>query len=315
VSRALGLGLLLALATGCADRTLPLDAEDPPGPQQPVDPPLGDPTTPPDPPGSPGTPAIYLADADGSHVRLLVAGERPAWSPDGRRIAFQRDGSIHVIGIDGRGEIPLGEGREPAWAPDGHRLAFTSHDGIAVMRDDGSQVTTLLRHDFRDDTDAPSYQGVGMPAWSPAGDLIAFEHLGDGDVIPVQIFVVNADGSDPRRATPTRGIQYAESDPSWSPDGSEIAFWSFGYGIAVVSSAGGTPRRIYQNDPAVSYGAKPVWSGDGSSFLFTANLFSPETRAIWVVGRTGGAAIVLIDSGADPAVSPDGATLAFDRIE
>lgn len=34
------------------------------------------------------------------------------------------------------------------------------------------------------------------------------------------------------------------SDPAWSPDGSEVVFWSFGYGIAAVAAVGGTPRPI-----------------------------------------------------------------------
>ncbi|MGH7631205.1 MAG: TolB family protein [Gemmatimonadales bacterium] len=69
-----------------------------------------------------------------------MAGERPAWSPDGRRIAFQRDGNVHVIGIEGTGETVLGVGREPAWAPGGTRLAFAGSEGIAVMREDGSAL-------------------------------------------------------------------------------------------------------------------------------------------------------------------------------
>ena len=194
--RALGHAVLLALSLGCADRTLPLDPGGA-GREEPTDPP-------PDLPAL--LPEIHIANADGSNARFLVAGERPAWSPDGQRIAFQLTGNIHVIGIDGTGQRSLGAGLEPSWAPDGSRLVFTNGEGIAVMRDDGSDITTLLRHDFRDDTYAEWDLGVGKPAWSPDGNRIAFEHRGDGDLKPAQIFVMNADGSDPRRPTLAPGV-------------------------------------------------------------------------------------------------------------
>jgi Tol biopolymer transport system component len=184
-------------------------------------------------------------------------------------------------------------------------------EGIAVMNLDGSGVRTLLSHSFRKDTYAPWDLGIGKPAWSPDGSRIAFEHRGDGDMTPAQIFVMNVDGTNPHRLTSTAPFQYAESDPAWSPDGSRIAYWSYGYGIATVPAAGGAPQSVYANFPAVAYGAKPAWSPDGSRIAFTANRFlSP---AIWSIGSGGGPVSPLIADAYEAVWSPDGSWIAFGR--
>gem|GEM_PF-1825258 len=291
--------LALALLLGCSETRLPLEGEEFP-------PPDGPPAEPP-----PGVSAIYLAHADGSGVRLVVTGERPAWSPTGRRVAFQRDGQVWVS--DGILETALGPGTEPAWAPDGRRIAFTGAEGIAVMADDGSGVTTILRHDFRTDTWAGGDQGVGKPAWSPDGERIAFEHRGDGDLIPAQIFVMDADGSNPHRLTPPAGIQYAESDPAWPADGREIVFWSFGYGIASVEAGGGLPRSLVHDFPAVAYGAKPAPAPGGGAILFTANRFAAEGPALWLLAEAGAEPRVLLENAVDGVWSPDGKRILFGR--
>jgi Tol biopolymer transport system component len=65
----------------------------------------------------------------------------PAWSPDGRRIAYVKDGAIHVMRADGSADRPLTRGRKdaaPAWSPDGTRLSFVRDGNLHLVRADGA---------------------------------------------------------------------------------------------------------------------------------------------------------------------------------
>jgi Tol biopolymer transport system component len=164
-----------------------------------------------------------------------------------------------------------GQAFAPTWSPDGSKIIFngdqTGTEQIYEMNADGS-VRHLLVHD-------PGFNDANA-RFSPNGSLIAFTRcsaLSCPAVMPCQegvlcaIYVVKADGTGPltRLTSPV----WTSMNPSWSPDGKQIAFDSNRNGLlsAVwVMNANGTNQR--QLTAAALEANYPDWSPDGSHILF-----------------------------------------------
>jgi len=162
---------------------------------------------------------VTLIDVDGRHRRELpYRGESPAFSPDGRRIAFTlvnesapQDRQIYVVNADGthlrqltfHNSEGFGENNStPDWSPDGREIAFDSTrgggSGIYVMKADGSKLRRLTNIDPGPGTHPTTVRSdIDTHAiFSPNGSKIVFSRVfQDDNGDHWQTWLMNADGS------------------------------------------------------------------------------------------------------------------------
>ncbi len=167
---------------------------------------------------------IYVMDADGSNPKRLTNNDYReqfvgSWSPDGAKMVLSclPPASYDVCTMDAEGsnltQLTTKSGyEEPNWSPDGTKIAFTGSGGIHTMNPDGSNQTRVTA-------------GGDQGDWSPDGTKIAYTRYPSGQSHS-DIYIANADGSNPVNLTARISNTSNEAVPAWSPDGTQIAFAS-----------------------------------------------------------------------------------------
>ena len=241
--------------------------------------------------------AVFVSASDGSEpVPLLTNAARPAWSPDGSRIAFSRpagylltpwqlciareDGSDVRCAVGERdGDVVGG----PSWSPDGATVAFSVYlpcETGVCNAEDRVFSSLLLLNSLTMKVVSVGTLEVWSLSWSPDGRKIAVALYHAGAWGRGALGTVNPDGSGFDILAPSLG-SYTVKEVTWSPDGSRLGLslfdedacpWYCDTAIGIVNSDG-THLRVLDRarTSEETYLWAPAWSPDGTRLAYTVS--------------------------------------------
>jgi TolB protein len=219
--------------------------------------------------------SILTINATGGGSASVAAGLDPAWSPDGKQIAFtswNTPEGIYVMNADGSNQhmvYQVTHAKSPTWSPDGSSIAFTWVYKTQTRRStvDSYWRVSMIDLTTSNKTDMPldPDERAWAPDWGPDGRIVYKGMRG--------IFVSDLTN------TPLQITQDPlDTTPVWSPDGKQIAMavrkqdhWD----IAVCNADGSGFKQITISSTALN--TKPVnnvaprWTPDGKSIAFVSD--------------------------------------------
>jgi Tol biopolymer transport system component/imidazolonepropionase-like amidohydrolase len=297
---------------------------------------------------TPGGSFVYTQDSNGEVMAIrrfdLETGEnddfvsgaggavRPTPSPDGKFLAFVRRirgvSALFLKDLTSGAEYPVYEGLDKdlqevwgthgaypgmAWMPDSGSVVFWSGGAINRVDVASREVTNIDFHvnDTRSVYDPPRPKVEVAPASfattmvrnaeiSPDGSKVVFESTG-------HLYIKSLPDGEPKRLTRDADDHF-EYDPSWSRDGTSIAFITWDdqelAQVHSVKSSGGKSERLTQQP---GHYHAPRFSPNGDSIVFWANdggyLTSPDwsmQTGVFAVSAEGGDARLITADGSNP---------------
>lgn len=280
-----------------------------------------------------GTHQIYTINVDGSGIKRLTnlgPNYSPAWSPDGKKIAFissrNGGGEIFVMDKDGSNQINLTPATisigEPVWSPDGSKILFLANPGstdlhqtefgLYTMNSDGTYWQQL------------AYGSFDGYSWSPDGRKIVFALYQDKSK-QWDLYVIDSGGGNLSNITNSSDW---EGNPKWSPDGKKIIYTlsfdtegtyesinvTFSHQQLFVMDIDESNQNRLSNDTSKSqnstYIGRYSWSPDGKKVVYV------EDNNIYIINADGSNRKEIIGTGDTrsnslPTWSPDGQWISF----
>jgi len=268
---------------------------------------------------------LHTIDLDGTHDTQITSGDTSLVEPDvhhSGRLVVSRIRSHSDIWKFPAGESPLdntsravpvtrqtGQVQTPSVSPDGSELVYLSdhggHANLWVARTDGTRARQIT---FERDPEVT----IGVPKWSPAGDLIVYVVFRRSP----QLWVVRPDGRGARQIV-DRGVS-----AYWSLDGKWLYYTPYVDGethcIEKVPAAGGAPVEVRNDhnssaptpgDAMLYFGAWPA--RESGLWDWEIRRAAPEDGPYESIGRVSGARLPVPPLHVHPALSPDGRWLAL----
>jgi len=299
--------------------------------------------------------ALYAQPVEGGKATFVSHGGypvQPRWSPDGKRIFHVNNvgetsgdwvalaiayvsaegGEVTTVPLHSEFKIRLqGYGTGNHVSPDGKTIVFAGHKEQAPMNTIHIWTLAVDGGTPRQLTDAPAPFRDLYPCWSPDGQNIAFVRWKTpenwNEAGEANIYIVSADGGEPRRITSVSDGVFSAGPVLWSPDGTLLAYFSRDSGvdarewpspsgsvdgaIKVIPAEGGQPR-IVARVQMIFANKEMAWSPDGRRIAF-----HEPNNMIKIVSLDDGSIVEIVPDLKDVKEiynldwSPDGKTLVF----